>query len=80
MATTNVSEDKKQNYSEKVQNLYCSLHIAAAIHGQLIFIALLNAFLSIMAFRGNFLVLVALRKESSLHSPFQTLASQPCSS
>ena len=68
MATTNVS-DEKQNYSEKFQDLYCSLDIAAAIHGQLTFIAILNAFLCITAFLGNCLFLVALRKDSSLHPP-----------
>ena len=72
MATTNVS-DEKQNYSEKFQYLYCSLDIAAAIHGQLSFIAVLNAFLSITAFLGNVLVLVALRKDSSLHPPSKLL-------
>ena len=72
MATTNVS-DQKQNYSEKVQDLYCQLHKATAIHGQLTFIAVLNAFLSITAFLGNVLVLVALRKESSLHPPSKLL-------
>ena len=72
MTTTNVS-DEKQNYSQKFQDLYCSLDTAAAIHGQLTFIAVLNAFLSITAFLGNFLFLVALRKDSSLHPPSKLL-------
>ena len=72
MATANVS-DEKQNYSEKFHYLYCSLDIAAAIHGQLTFIAVLNAFLSVTAFLGNGLVLVALRKDSSLHPPSKLL-------
>ena len=72
MATTNVS-DQEQNYSEKVQDLYCQLHKATVIHNQLTFIAVLNAFLSITAFLGNVLVLVALRKESSLHPPSKLL-------
>ena len=72
MATTNVS-DQKQNYSEKVQDLYCQLHKATVIHDQLTFIAVLNALLSITAFLGNVLVLVALRKESSLHPPSKLL-------
>ena len=72
MAATNVS-DEKQSYSEKVQYLYCSLGIATAIHGQLTFIAVLNAFLSITAILGNVLVLVALRKDSSLHPPSKLL-------
>ena len=73
MATTNVSEDEKQNCAEMFQYLYCSLDIADAIHGQLTFIAVLNAFLSITAFLGNILVLVALRKDSSLHPPSKLL-------
>ena len=72
MATPNIS-DEKQNSSEKIQYLYCPLDIATAIHGQLTFIAVLNAFLSITAFLGNVLVLVALRKDSSLHPPSKFL-------
>jgi len=73
MATTNVSEGEKPNYSKKVADLFCSLDIPTVIHGQLTFIAVLNAFLSITAFLGNFLFLVALRKESSLHPPSKLL-------
>ena len=72
MATANVS-DEKQNYSENAKDLYCSLDKATAIHGQLTFIAVLKAFLSITAFLGNVLVLVALRKDSSLHPPSKLL-------
>ena len=72
MATANVS-DEKQNYSEKFHYLYCSLDIAAAIHGQLTFIAVLDVFLPITAFLGNVLVLVALRRDSSLHPPSKHL-------
>ena len=73
MATTNVSGDEKQDYSETFLYLYCSSDRATAIHGQLTFIAVLNAFLSITAFLGNVLVLVALRKDSSLHPPSKLL-------
>ena len=74
MATTNVSEhEEKNHFGHWVQYLYCSPHKATATHGQLIFIAVLNAFLSITAFHGNVLVLVALRKDSSLHSPSRLL-------
>ena len=71
MTTTNVTDEKQQ--FEKAQYLYCSLVIATAIHGQLTFIAVLNVFLSITAFLGNVLVLVALRKDSSLHPPSKLL-------
>ena len=53
--------------------LYCSLDKYTAIHGQLTFVAVLNAFLSITAFLGNVLVLVALRRDSSLHPPSKLL-------
>ena len=72
MPAANVSDDKR-NYSENVLDRYCSLGMATAIHGQLTFIAVLNAFLSITAILGNVLVLVALRKDSSLHPPSKLL-------
>ena len=72
MATTNIS-DEKQNYAKPFQDLFCSLDKATAIHGQLTFIAVLNAFLSITAVLGNVLALVALRKDSSLHPPSKLL-------
>ena len=74
MANTNVSEDEEQNHlGDWVQYMHCSLEKATTIHGQLIFIAVLNAFLSITALLGNVLVLVALRKDSSLHPPTKLL-------
>ena len=74
MATTNVSEDEEQNHiGNWAQYIYCSPNKATTIHGQLTFIAVLNAFLSITAFLGNVLVLVALRKDSSLHPPSKLL-------
>ena len=72
MATTNISHGK-QNCSETFQFLFCSLDKATVIHGQLTFIAVLNAFLSITAFLGNVLALVALRKDSSLDPPSKLL-------
>ena len=72
MATTNIS-DQKPKYFENIQDLYCSIDIATTVHGQLTFIAVLNAFLSITAFLGNVLVLVALRRDSSLHPPSKLL-------
>ena len=56
-----------------IEQLYCSSDITAGIHGQLTFILALNAFLAITAFLGNALILVALRKESSLHPPSKLL-------
>ena len=73
MAATNVSEDEEQNNFEHWAYLYCSPDKATVIHGQLIFIAVLNAFLSTTASLGNVFVLVALRKDSSLHPPSKLL-------
>ena len=66
MATENVSGDGKQN-TFVIEQLYCSSDRTAGMQGQLTFISLLNAFLSITAFLENAFILVALRKESSLH-------------
>ena len=44
-----------------------------AVDGELIFLSALNIFLSISAFLGNTLILVALRKETSLHPPSKLL-------
>ena len=72
MATANFSRDETQN-PFPLEQLYCSLDVTAGIHGQLTFIAVFNSFLSIAAFLGNALILVALRKESSLHPPSKHL-------
>ena len=56
----------------------CSVEITGEIHSQLICLSVINSFLSITAFLGNTLILVALHKESSIHPPskllFRTLA------
>ena len=75
MATVNVSEDEKQSIFTKAKQLYCSSDITAGLHDQFTALAVLNAFLSITAFLGNALILVALRKESSLHPPSKLLLS-----
>ena len=45
----------------------CSLSLSSGIQIQLVITAVLNIFMSIIAFLGNTLILVALHKESSLH-------------
>ena len=72
MATENVSVEEKQN-TFLVERVYCSADITATIQGQLTFISALNVLLAITAFIGNALILVALRKESSLHPPSKHL-------
>ena len=66
MATANVSGDP-------IEQFLCSLDLLIAGTHQLTFIAVLNSFLSVTAFLGNALILVAFRKESSLHPPSKHL-------
>ena len=59
-----------------IRDLYCSANVAdvtARVHDELIVLLVLNTSLSITAFLGNTLILVALRKESSLHPPSKLL-------
>ena len=53
--------------------LSCSGEFTGKVHSELIFISVLNIFLSITAFLGNTLILVALPKVSSLHLPSKVL-------
>jgi len=73
MATTNVSGDELEKQAVSSLQLYCLPDLTSGIHGQLTFILVLNSFLSITAFFGNALILIALRKESSLHPPSKFL-------
>ena len=73
MATTNVSENEFDKQTTVFFQLYSLPDLTTGIHGQLKLISVLNSFLSITAFFGNVLVLVALRKESSLHPPSKVL-------
>ena len=53
--------------------LLCSTSLTAELHGQITFPSVLNSFLSVTAFLGNALILIALHKESSLHPPSKLL-------
>ena len=64
MAAPNVIGDGQQ---KTLEDLFCSLDLSAGLHGHLTFISVLNSFLSVTAILGNALILIALRKESSLH-------------
>ena len=70
VAITNYTGDGKQKLPP---HLFCSAELTGVIHSQLIFLSVLNMFLSITAFLGNTLVLVALSKETSLHPPSKLL-------
>ena len=62
MAVTNFTGDKNQGILEQ----YCLKEVFMKLHGELIFLAVVNLFLSITALLGNTLILVALQRESSL--------------
>ena len=71
MALTNFTEDEK--YQKTIVELCCSPELISGVDGELIFLSALNIFLSIAAFLGNTLILVALHKETSLHPPSKLL-------
>ena len=70
MALTNFSQDENQ---KTVFELSCSVEFVRSLDGELIFLSAVNIFLSITAFLGNTLILVALHKETSLHPPSKLL-------
>ena len=51
----------------------CLKMLPEVAHSHLMFLSVLNIFLSISAALGNILILVALRKETSLHPPSKLL-------
>ena len=70
MAAPNFTGDGQE---QTVEDISCSPHLTAGFHGQLIFISVLNSFLSVTSFLGNALILIALHKVSSLHPPSKLL-------
>ena len=72
MAVTNFTQDKNQ-LQATIQELYCSAEFTREVHIDLICLSALNIFLSVTAFLGNTLILVALHKETSLHLPSKLL-------
>ena len=72
MSTANFSADGKQKTYEQLL-CWSGLTTVPGIQSHLIFISVLNIFLSITAVLGNALILVALHKESSLHPPSKLL-------
>ena len=69
MALKNFTEDD----SKTLEELFCTAEFLRGVDGELIFFSALNIFLSITAFLGNTLILVALHKETSLHPPSKLL-------
>ena len=72
MALTNLTERVNQKV---VEERYCSAEFTQGIHGELIFLSVVNICLSISAVLGNTLILVALNKETSLHQASKLLYS-----
>ena len=70
MAVTNFTQNKNQ---ATIQELYCSAEFTREVHSDLICLSALNIFLSVTAFLGNTLILVALHKETSLRPPSKLL-------
>ena len=58
---------------QTVGELYCSAEFTGEVHGEFIFLSVINIFLSITAFWGNTLILVALHKDTSIHPPSKLL-------
>ena len=71
IATTNSTEGGTQTDTYQVSP--CSPSLLVGLQPQLISFSAVNIFLSITAFLGNFLILVALNKETSLHPPSKLL-------
>ena len=59
--------------SQTIAELYCSVELTGEVHGELVFLSVINIFLSITAFLGNTLILVALHKDTSIHPPSKLL-------
>ena len=62
-----------ENPQTMAELYYCSVEFTGEVHGELVFLSVINTFLSITAFLGNTLILVALRKDTSIHPPSKLL-------
>ena len=71
MAITNFSGEGNQTTFEKPE--FCSAKLTEGIHDQFVCLSVVNIFLSITAFLGNTLILVALHKESASLRPSSKL-------
>ena len=71
IATTNSTEGGTQTDTYQVSP--CSSSLLVGLQPQLISLSAVNILLSITAFLGNFLILVALNKETSLYPPSKLL-------
>ena len=70
MAAQNLSGHGQQ---KAAGDFICLSDLTLGLHGQLTFISVFNTFMSVTAFLGNAVILIALHKESSLHPPSKLL-------
>ena len=68
---TNLTEGGSETVT--ITNFYCSPTLTTGIRQELVYLSAVNILLSLTAFLGNGLILVALQKESSLHPPSKLL-------
>ncbi|CAH3150523.1 unnamed protein product [Porites lobata] len=71
--TANFTGLEKQTTLSNPVERYCSPELAEGIQHPLVCLIVLNIFLSICAFLGNSIILVALHKKLSLHTPSKLL-------
>ena len=71
MPTTNLTAFERQ--IKTFEDLVCSPSLAGELPQQSIYFTAVHILLSLVAFVGNFLILVALHKVSSLHLPSKVL-------
>ena len=71
MGVTNLTEGGSQ--TETFEELFCSATFTAGIRQEFIYLSAVHILLSLTAFLGNAVILVALHKESSLHPPSKLL-------
>ena len=67
MPTTNLGTFERQ--TKKFEDLVCSPSLAGGLQQQSVYFTAVHILLSLMAFLGNFLILIALHKVSSLRPP-----------
>ena len=72
MTASHFTADGKQ---EKYEEIFCSLELTRGMHSQFIFLLVLNTILSVTAFLGNTLILLALKKET--HCKMERAESAP---
>ena len=71
MAMTNLTEGGSQ--TRTFESFYCSPTLTTGIRQEFVCLSAVNILLSVTAFLGNSVILVALHKESSLHPPSKLL-------